>query len=163
MSGYLYILERGDLIRIGTTNKPIEEALDKLPSYLWACDWPKKLEKEIHRHFEEDREETGNEYDSRMLQRLYLFIDSYLSKPCNCSRETARLLKATKEAKPSRQEMTSEERRFDEIDRAHEASRLRREREGIVGREPSYFLAALREVKKPRKSLEEILASFYGV
>lgn len=145
MSGYIYIIEHErmpDHVLIGKTNKPIEEVLKSKGrtfkcTHLWRVDWPHKLEKAIHEDFgmakyhDDGNPLGGKEYFRKsVVHRLHLYIDEYLEE--NFSSESRELLKSTKDKRPTRADMSLEERRLDEIKRAEEASRVRREKEGIL-------------------------------
>ena len=169
MSGYIYILKHGGMpgyIRIGTTKKPVEEVLKPLGAsfkctHLWACDWSKKLEKAIQenysmsRHLDDNKvSELDNYFNKKILRSLHLFIDAYLKEDRNVSRETRELLQSTKEKRPTRSEMSMEEKRLDEIARANEASKVRRKEEGIYReRSAQYLLDLLSPKPKTKTSL----------
>lgn len=129
MSGYLYITEHDsmpEVIKISTTRRPIEEVVkESFCTHLWRADWPKNLELAIHKHFEEDiimemgtKEGRtpillGGHFNKDILSSLHLFIDAYLKQDQNFSRKTRELLQATKDKRPTRSEMSLEERKHD--------------------------------------------------
>lgn len=94
-------------------------------------------------------------YRKDILISLHLFIDSYLKEPRNFSRETRELLQATRDKRPTRSEMSIEERRLDEIARANEATNTRRKEEGNPRMEPD--IQDLLERKEGKLTLRKLL------